>query len=95
MFYLKGNLYYRRDKVLFGMRQLVAGFNYKVAFLMDQTNCDKNETIELDLCIYKSTFELFNPSLKKLCIASLFQSFPTITGENDGEEFQVNGVECY
>lgn len=93
--YLTGDLFYRRDKILFGMRQLVAGFNYKVAFLMDQTDCDKNARAALELCVYRSTFQVFNPSLKKICIASLFQAFPAITGGSEEDEFQVNGVECY
>lgn len=76
------------------MRQLVAGFNYKVAFLMDQSACAKADA-DLMECLYKGLHaNNVNFAFKKVCIANLFQSFTSITGENS-EQFQLNGFECY
>ena len=75
------------------MRQLVAGVNYKLAFLMDQTECVKTDS-NLNECLRASINGNFRNSFKKICVAKLYQSFASITGE-DQDKYELVDSECY
>ena len=76
------------------MRQVVAGFNYKVAFLMDQTECAKTDP-KLSECLYKGLHPLnISFARKQVCISVIFQSFASLRGETE-DQFQVRDFKCY
>lgn len=76
------------------MRQVVAGFNYKVAFLMDQTECAKTDP-ELSECLYKGLHPLnVNFARKQVCIAAIFQSLTSSRVDTE-DNFRISDFECY
>ncbi len=73
------------------MRQVVAGFNYKFVFLMDQTECPKTDPNLLE-CLYKGLHpHNVNYSMKKMCIVEVYQN---LKSDTDGQ-FKLSNFECY
>ena len=71
---LFGDNYFQKEKILYAMRQVVAGFNYKVTFLITETACKRNDQNLAD-CLDKQNLPTSSPLFnKKLCVARLFQS---------------------
>ena len=90
---LSGDNYFQKEKILYAMRQIVAGLNYKVTFLITETACKRNDQ-NLSDCLgmqnLPTSSSLFN---KKLCVARLFQSLPDQSSNKT--HVQVLEAKCY
>ncbi len=88
-----GDNYFQKEKILYAMRQIVAGINYKVTFLLSETNCNKNE-LTLNECLSKNLAanQAFSNN-RRVCYVRIHQSLPE--QDTNMTKFIIFESNCY